>query len=206
MRGSIALVVSLALVGGCASPPAAATPGDAAPHARAADPQEAFWARLSALCGSAHRGRLILEPPGDEMLTGTEELVVHFRECSDSVVHAPFHIQSEADGSWNRSRTWIFRRTAAGLELRHDHREADGSPARDTGYGGHTRDPGAADRQEFVYTGRTAEDGSLLGWRVEILPGDRYSYGTIRGPAWTWRVDFDLSRSVPPPPAPWGHR
>jgi hypothetical protein len=37
------------------------------------------------------------------------------------------------------------------------------------------------------------------------VPGERYTYGTIRGGEWTWRVDFDLSRTVPAPPAPWGH-
>jgi hypothetical protein len=139
------------------------------------------------------------------MLTGTEELVVHFRGCGADTLRLPFHIEKEAEGTWDRSRTWVFMRTAEGLELRHDHRHEDGTPDESTWYGGHTREAGTANRQEFVFAERTAADGSLLGWRVEVVPGERYTYGTIRGGEWTWRVDFDLSRPVPAPPAPWGH-
>jgi hypothetical protein len=204
----LATLAALLLGSACAVAPAPTGEPVAAPPAGAAapaDPQAAFWSNLREHCGGAYRGRLILEPPGDDMLTGTEELIVHFRECSDSVLRLPFHIEKEETSSWDRSRTWVFFRTAAGLELRHDHRQPDGTPDESTWYGGHTRDRGAPDRQEFVYTERTAPDGSLLGWRVEIVPGERYTYGTIRGPAWTWRVDFDLTQRVPEPPAPWGH-
>ena len=197
-----ALLVSLSA---CAPAPTAGGPAPGVPAAAAASPQDLFWENLRAHCGGAYPGRLVVEPEGDEMLTGTEELIVHFRECSDTILRLPFHIEKEATGTWDRSRTWVFRRTAEGLELRHDHRHEDGTPQADTWYGGHTQTRGAPDRQEFVYTARTAPDGSLLGWRVEILPGRRYTYGTIRGPAWTWRVDFDLTQRVPVPPAPWGH-
>jgi hypothetical protein len=201
------LVAAIAALPACAgtTPPGGEAPVGPAPAASAA-PQDAFWNNLRRHCGSAFRGRLTLEPPGDEMLTGTEELVVHFRECSDTEIKAPFHIEKEATSSWDRSRTWVFTRTDRGLELRHDHRRADGEPDEDTWYGGHTREAGTGQRQEFIYAERTAADGSLLGWRVEIVPGERYTYGTIRGGEWTWRVDFDLRQAVPNPPAPWGHR
>jgi hypothetical protein len=170
---------------------------------QAATVQDGFWRNLMTHCGSAFRGRLTLEPPGDDMLTGTEELIVHFRECSPTRIRVPFHIEKEEAGSWDRSRTWVFTRSSEGLELRHDHRRPDGTPDESTWYGGSTRAPGSAQRQEFVYE-RTGADGSLLGWRVEIVPGERYTYGTIRGGEWTWRVDFDLRAAVPVPPAPWG--
>jgi hypothetical protein len=166
--------------------------------------QDGFWRNLTTHCGSAFRGRLTLEPPGDDMLTGTEELIVHFRECSSTEIRAPFHIEKEETGVWDRSRTWVFTRTSEGLELRHDHRRPDGTPDESTWYGGSTRAPGTALRQEFIYAERTAADGSPLGWRVEVVPGERYTYGTIRGGEWTWRVDFDLRKAVPVPPAPWG--
>jgi hypothetical protein len=195
-RAAAAAIAAAIALAACA-PPA---------HGPATSPQDAFWANLAHHCGRAYSGGLTLEPPGDEMLTGTEELVVHFRECGRDTLKVPFHIEKEADGSWDRSRTWVFMRTPAGIELRHDHRHADGTPDETTWYGGHTRAPGTANRQEFVFAERTAADGSLLGWRVEVVPGERYTYGTIRGGEWTWRVDFDLSRPVPEPPAPWGHR
>jgi hypothetical protein len=197
-------VLFLAACGARAAEPPAQ--GMTAPMAAtSASPQQAFWANLSRYCGRAYPGRLTLEPPGDEMLTGTEQLIVHFRECGADTLKLPFHIEKEAEQAWDRSRTWVFMRTATGLELRHDHRHEDGTPNESTWYGGHTREPGTANRQEFVLAERRAADGSLLGWRVEVVPGERYTYGTIRGGEWTWRVDFDLSRSVPTPPAPWGN-
>jgi hypothetical protein len=168
--------------------------------------QEAFWQNLRRHCGSAYPGRLTLEPPGDEMLTGTEQLIVHFRECGADTLRLPFHIEKEAAQTWDRSRTWMFMRTAAGLELRHDHRHEDGTPDEVTMYGAFTHDAGSAVRQEFILAERRAPDGSALGWRVEIEPEERYTYGTIRAGEWTWRVDFDLTRTVPAPPAPWGHQ
>jgi hypothetical protein len=167
--------------------------------------QAGFWANLSRHCGNAYGGGLTLEPPGDDMLTGTEQLIVHFRDCGRDTLLLPFHIEIQPTGEWNRSRTWMFMRTPHALELRHDHRRPDGSPDEQTMYGAYTRTPGTPTRQEFILTERTAADGSPIGWRVEIEPGQRYTYGTIRGGEWTWRVDFDLSRPIPPPPAPWGH-
>lgn len=185
---------------GRAAPAAESTAAGEAPS-----PREAFWQNLRQHCGNAYPGSLTLEPPGDDMLTGTEELIVHFRECGADTLRLPFHIEVEATGSWDRSRTWMFMRTADALELRHDHRHEDGSPDDQTMYGAFTRDEGTANRQEFILTERTAQDGSPLGWRVEIEPHQRYTYGTIRGGDWTWRVDFDLTRSAAAPPAPWGH-
>lgn len=167
--------------------------------------REAFWENLTLHCGNAYPGGLVLEPPGDDMLTGTEQLIVHFRECGRDTLWVPFHIEIEATGEWDRSRTWMFMRTADALELRHDHRHEDGSPDEQTMYGALTRNDGSANRQEFIIADRTAQDGSEIGWRVEVEPGQRYTYGTIRGGEWTWRVDFDLARPIDTPPAPWGH-
>lgn len=49
-----------------------------------------------------------------------------------------------------------------------------------------------------------ARIGARPGWRIEIVPGERYTCGTIRGEEYPWRVDSDLTREVPAPPAPWG--
>jgi hypothetical protein len=193
----VALVVLVALgTAGVASAPAQQPAG--LPAA-----QEAFLANLRHHCGQAFAGRLAVQRPGDTMLAGDEELVVHFRECGSDTVRLPFHIRKPE--AWDRSRTWMFMRAGERLELRHDHRQPDGVPDEMTMYGGYTQAPGTANQQEFIFTERVAADGGLLGWRVEIVPGERYIYGTISGGNWTWRVDFDLTRPVPAPPAPWGH-
>ncbi len=179
--------------------------GEEAPERPEQLPFDQFFEALAEHCGNAYPGSLTLEPEGDEMLTGTELLIVHFRECDENRLKLPFHIEIEEDDSWDRSRTWIFTRHEEGLELRHDHRRPDGSDDEPTMYGGYSVDEGTASRQEFKSVPRSEEEGEFLGWRVEIIPGERYTYGTIRGDEWTWRVDFDLSESVDSPPAPWGH-
>ena len=53
---------------------------------------------------------------------------------------------------------------------------------------------------------RTAIEAPDVGaWRVEIEPGRRFTYGTIRDGVWRHHMEFDLSRSVVLPPLPWGH-
>jgi hypothetical protein len=171
-----------------------------------ASPASAFLENLALHCGQAFRGGLTLEPPGDDMLTGTEELIVHFRECGADTLRIPFHIEMEETQSWDRSRTWILTLAPDGrLELRHDHREPDGTPSERTMYGGFTETPGTPQRQDFVSVERTAESGYARGWRIEIVPGERYTYGTTRRGEWSWRIDFDLTEAVDPPPPPWGH-
>lgn len=188
-------MVLLLLAAGCG--------GDPADPFAAAD---AFWANLSYHCGNAFPGSLTMEPPGDDMLEGDELLVVHFRSCTDREVQLPFHIEAE-EGEWNRSRTWIFTRVPDGrLELRHDHRLPDGSEDEFTWYGGLTEEPGTPNRHEFIYRDVDYPDGSVRGWRIEIEPEVRYTYGTIRNGEWTWRVDFDLTRPLrEEPPPPWGY-
>jgi hypothetical protein len=181
------------------------TPGQGAPVMTGA-PSELFLTHLAVHCGQAFSGGLTLEPPGDDMLTGTEELIVHFRECGADSLRIPFHIEVEATGEWDRSRTWILTRAPGDrLELRHDHREPDGRPSERTMYGGFSETPGTGSRQDFVSVERTEESGYPRGWRIEIVPGERYTYGTTRRGEWSWRIDFDLSRPVDLPPAPWGH-
>lgn len=170
-------------------------------------PYDLFFDQLAEHCGDAYPGSLTLEPEGDVMLTGTEMLIVHFRECDENQLYVPFHIELEENEDWDRSRTWIFTRHDDGLELRHDHRNRDGSSDEVTMYGGFSVGAGTEMRQEFQSIERSEETGIFRGWRIEIVPNDRYTYGTIRGDEWSWRVDFDLSEPLDEiPPSPWGHK
>lgn len=165
---------------------------------------DAFFDALASHCGDAFAGGLTLEPPGDDMLEGDELLVVHFRECDDNQLKIPFHIQNN-DGSWDRSRTWIITRHQDGLELRHDHRNEDGSEDEVTMYGGFQVNEGEHNWQMFASETRTQESGYFRGWRIEIEPEERYTYGTMRRDDWSWRIDFNLNDPIDTPPAPWGH-
>jgi hypothetical protein len=168
-------------------------------------PFKQFFENLAAHCGNAYPGSLTLEPEGDEMLTGTELLIVHFRECDEDQLKLPFHIEIEDDATWDRSRTWIFTKHDDRLEIRHDHRKPDGTDDDLTMYGGFSSGAGSAYLQEFQSVERSEETGEFRGWRIIIQPGERYTYGTIRDTTWTWRVDFDLADPIENPPAPWGH-
>lgn len=156
--------------------------------------QASFWSNLTLHCGQAYRGVATRRPPGDQLFAGDEPLVVHFRECGENELRLPFHVGE------NRSRTWVLRRTAHALELRHDHRNPDGSEEENSWYGALTQSTGGPMRQEFL----RERDGVTSGWAIEVEPGIRYTYGTVRDGEWRYRLDFDLTTPIPEPPAPWG--
>lgn len=181
-----------------------AVPGDPWGHAPVGtiaslpSSQEAFFANLAQHCGSAYSGRLSIVPEGSQTFSGDEDLIVHFRECNEGRLKLPFHADDD------HSRTWIFTRTTAGLDLRHDHRLQNGAPdPQSTWYGAHTWSDGTPNRQEFLR--EELRDGVQTGWRVEIVPNERYTYGTVRDGEWSFRADFDLTTTIPTPDAPWGH-
>ena len=188
MRIALALIASIAL--------SACSGGS-----EATDPQSRFWTSLSELCGRAFEGTLVERNESDSVLAG-RTLTMHVRECGDTVIRIPFFAGDD------RSRTWVLTRTPEGLRLKHDHRHEDGTEDAVTQYGGDTRDDGSATRQEFHADAHTA---SLIPaaatniWAMEVIPGERFAYALRReGTDRRVRVEFDLSRAVAEPPAPWG--
>lgn len=168
----------------------------------AAAPQDEFWDRLRALCGQAFEGRVVEgTAPGDAAFAG-QRLVMHVRACGDAEIRIPFHVGSD------RSRTWVLTRTATGLRLKHDHRHADGTPDRVTQYGGDTAEAGMAGRQDFpadVHTAELIPAARTNIWTVAVEPGATFVYALRRdAEGRRFRVEFDLTRPVEPPPAPWG--
>lgn len=163
-----------------------------------------FFEALKQECGNAYEGRLMIQPDDVEMFTGTEKMVMHFWECSDNELKIPFHIEDEETGEWDRSRTWIFTLHNDKLELRHDHRNPDGTDEEVTMYGGYSFGPGS-ERIQRIQSDQAEDDSEFRGWRIEYLPGNRYSYGTSRGTEWNIMVQFDLTEQIDTPPAPWGH-
>lgn len=200
-----AALAPLLALAGCAAPGAEApTPLAVAEDAA----QTRFMAALASHCGKAYAGRLVSSDAADADMAGAA-MVVHFRECAADRMAIPLHVQGE-DGTWDRSRTWLITRTAAGLRLKHDHRHADGSHDAVTLYGGDTADGGTATAQDFPVDqesiamfraeGLTASVTNV--WRVEITPAT-YTYQLSRAGR-LFRVEFDLTQPVTPPPAPWG--
>ena len=130
---------------------------------------------------------------------GSQRLVMHVRSCSDREIRIPFHVGE------NRSRTWVLTRTATGLRLKHDHRHEDGSEDRVTQYGGDSAGSAEALRVDFpadAFTANLIPAAATNVWTMEIDPRRRFTYALARANR-RFRVDFDLTRAVPPPPPPW---
>lgn len=198
---TLATLLLFAACQGDAPPPDQAPSDVATPAAEAPSPQDAFWASLQALCGQAFEGRVTESNPPDAAFDEAV-LVMHVRECGADEIRVPFHVGE------NRSRTWVFTRTADGLRLKHDHRHEDGTEDEVTMYGGDTQDTGTSERQAFHADSVTAElipEAGTNVWTVELVPGERWAYHLVReGTERRFRAEFDLTRSVDAPPPPWG--
>ena len=193
----IIVVASVALAG-CAGAPTPKAPADA------------FMAALARHCGQAFAGRIVANEPASAQPDAFEgkPLVMHVRGCDApaSRIEVPFHVGDD------HSRTWVLSRTDSGLRLKHDHRHADGSPDAVTLYGGDTASAGTAVRQEFPVDAESVAmfkrerlDASITNtWAMEIVPGERFLYELSRPNGRLFVVEFDLSRPVALPPAPWG--
>lgn len=191
----IAGLILCALLTGCATASAPQPAG------------ERFLRHLAALCGQAFEGRIASPAVEADAAFAGKRLVMHVRACRDGEVRIPFHVGED------RSRTWVIARTAAGLRLKHDHRNADGTEDKLTQYGGDTGDEGTDRRQEFPADGESkalfvreklaASTANI--WAMEIDPGRAFAY-ELRRPGRFFRVEFDLARPMAPPPPPWGHQ
>lgn len=193
MRTFMTLVSAL-LLGGCATLPQRT-------------PATSFFDRLGTLCGQAFEGRIVSPPVAADASFAGQRLVMHVRHCSPDEIRIPFHVGND------RSRTWVVTRTGAGLRLKHDHRHEDGTEDRVTQYGGDSTGSGTADRQSFPADAFTrallVRENNPAGvdnvWALEVRPGHAFAY-ELRRPNRFFRVDFDLTRPVAPPPPPWGSR
>lgn len=187
-------IIPLVLLGlsGCATLPAE-------------DPQNVFFSRLSTLCGKAYEGRIASPPVEADASFAGKRLVMHVRECSENEIRIPFHLDD------NRSRTWVITRTSMGLRLKHDHRHEDGTEDKLTQYGGDAAGEGNAERQEFpadqfskdLFLKEGNPQSVTNVWAMEVIPQQMFAY-ELRRPGRFFRVDFDLSKPVAPPPPPWG--
>jgi len=175
-----------------------------APVARDGD---RFFAHVASLCGKAFAGRVVANEPPPTAADPFEgkTLVFHVRRCEKDRLELPFHVGDD------RSRTWVLTRIGGAISLKHDHRHRDGSSDSLTMYGGVTREPGTSVRQEFPADAESKDLFTRLRltvslpnvWAMEIEPGRRFVYELAR-PGRLFRVEFDLTHTVPVPPAPWG--
>jgi len=195
----------VAAVSACGQGAAAARPAaEVVPVGEpAASSAGAFWNALQSHCGKAYAGRLVDGNASDSTFR-TSALVMHVRSCTPTEIRIPFHVGAD------RSRTWVVTRLdGAGLRLKHDHRHEDGSEDQVTQYGGDTRGMGSATLQEFFADAHTATlipAARTNVWSMGVT-STSFSYALRReGTDRRIRVEFDLTRTITAPPAPWGSR
>lgn len=166
---------------------------------------DSFFNSIKQHCGKAYQGKITVDNAASDSFAN-KKLVMHVRKCSNNQLQVPFHVGEDA------SRTWLITKTGSGLSLKHDHRHKDGTDDKSTMYGGHTTDGGwpqvqsfPADqysKELFVKSGIPQSIGNT--WQMYIYP-DKFTYRLVRQGR-EFRVDFDLTKPITPPPAPWGYK
>ncbi len=165
--------------------------------------QDAFFDSIRAHCSKAYEGKVTVDNQPSSAFDAP--LVMFVRKCSDSQLQVPFYVGD------NASRTWLITKTGSGLSLKHDHRHEDGSHDTVTMYGGHTVDAGYNEIQSFpvdeyskqLFAKEGLPQSITNTWQMYIYE-DVFSYRLVREGR-EFRVDFDLTKAITPPPAPWGY-
>ena len=135
--------------------------------------QQAFFDRVKSMCGARFEGESVFpEDPGDAWKD--QLLVAVIGSCETDEIRIPFLVGADS------SRTWVLKRTANGLQLKHDHRHADGTPDEITLYGGVAVDAGSALSQSFPADGYTAKlipEASTNEWFISFsVDGSELTY------------------------------
>ena len=166
---------------------------------------DGFFDNIAANCGKAYEGKVSVDNAAGPSSFAGKKLVMHVRRCNERELQVPFHVGDDA------SRTWIITKTGSGLSLKHDHRHKDGSDDKSTMYGGHTLDAGFANAQSFpadqyskeLFVSQGIPQSMGNTWQMYIYP-KQFTYRLVREGR-EFRVDFDLTKPITPPSAPWGY-
>ncbi|WP_062568362.1 hypothetical protein [Pseudoalteromonas arabiensis] len=166
---------------------------------------DGFFDNIAAHCGKAYEGKVSVDNATGPSSFAGKKLVMHVRRCNERELQVPFHVGDDA------SRTWIITKTGSGLSLKHDHRHKDGSDDKSTMYGGHTLDAGFANAQSFpadqyskqLFVSQGIPQSMGNTWQIYIYP-KQFTYRLVREGR-EFRVDFDLTKPITPPSAPWGY-
>ncbi|MCK8127633.1 hypothetical protein MTF66_21645 [Pseudoalteromonas sp. 2CM39R] len=166
---------------------------------------DGFFDNIAAHCGKAYEGKVSVDNAAGPSSFAGKKLVMHVRRCNERELQVPFHVGDDA------SRTWIITKTGSGLSLKHDHRHKDGSDDKSTMYGGHTLDAGFANAQSFpadqyskeLFVSQGIPQSMGNTWQMYIYP-EQFTYRLVREGR-EFRVDFDLTKPITPPSAPWGY-
>lgn len=162
------------------------------PNASAGDrnAQQHFFETLKKLCGQRFEGKTEFPQNADHPMVG-RKLVMSVETCTDDQIRIPLRVGED------KSRTWILTLSDKGLLLKHDHRHADGTPDKQTNYGGWAIAEGTANRQRFIADEETAKlipEAATNVWTLEIdEEKHEFSYSLERNKEPRFRAVFILA-------------
>lgn len=162
-----------------------------------------FYTELYQLCGAAYKGRITANSSRYPFIHNDQKIIAHFRICRRERVKVALHVLSTNGQIWDRSRTLLVTRSSNDvLELRHLNRQPDGRLTGYSMYGGYSVGSGRNGLQQFV----SDTDSEIHDrWQIEVVPEQRFTYGSKKNGEWIFRVDFDLTKPLDElPPSPWG--
>ena len=170
----------------------------------AASAQAAFMQAFEPFCGQAYSARIVQDnapsPAWDH------PLVVHIRDCEDTVIRMPLHVGED------RSRTWVLTLNQDNIDFQHYHLHEDGSPDAVSPYGGKTLATGSATQQAFpvdeaskaLFVAEGLDVSVTNTWTIDF-PNDQTMRYQLSRPGRIFEVEVDLSQSIPLPPPAWGY-
>ncbi len=165
---------------------------------------KAYFLNLKTLCtAEAYAGRLVTSDLADRDFQEAK-IIMGPARCTKDTIDIPLAVAAD------RSRIWKISKTPTGLRLKHDHTHTDGTKDALTQYGGDSLGQGTHYRQSFsvdaetraLFTRADISVSNQNTWAMDIYPGFSFSYEMWR-PERHFRLVFDLSSPVVPPPAPW---
>lgn len=162
-------------------------------------PSKAFMQAFKPHLGKYYEGKIVAGGKEGDGFTG-KRLLMQVMSWDEREVKVPFYVGED------KSRTWIFTWTNNRVELKHDHRLADGSPDEVTFYGGVATNEGLPTMQMFPADAETAELIDYAAYNVwwVTIEGDKYTYNLRRvGSDRLFSVAFDLSKPVQSDFKPW---
>ncbi len=193
----------------------------------------AVFNQLRPYCGQAYEGRGMSDDPQDAAWAA-DVRTLPFRECSDDEIRVPLHVGENRSRTWILTyEGWpgICPHFAPGptqlngqevimmdaqcwnrsVTLKHDHRHEDGSEDVLTMYGGTGTNFSTPGRMEFpadpysrdLFQRENIPASMQNTWSITVTETS-FTYELSR-PERYFAAEFDLTRPVEAPPAPWGH-
>lgn len=158
-----------------------------------------FLEQFKVLEGKYFEGEIVAGGKEGDGFVG-QKLIMHVKSYSDREVSIPFYVGE------NKSRTWILTYSNHVLTLKHDHRNEDGTPDKETFYGGTANNSGSANMQMFPADQETCEMIDYACYNVWwiTMDGKTFTYNLRRiGTERLFTVKFDLTKPISSNYQPW---